>query len=83
MSCDKPNCPVWNGDIKTPPCTKDCTERYPGCHAVSDEYARYRAAMDAEMSKRDAIRAGRYSVHERMLVNHKFIDKTKRGEIGT
>ena len=78
---DKPNCPVRNGDLRTPPCTKDCPERYPRCHAASEEYARYRAAMDAEVAKRDAIRAGRYSQHERLLVNHKLRDKAKRGEM--
>ena len=81
MSCDKPNCPMWNGDIRTPPCTKDCPERYPGCHAASEEYAKFRAAKDAETAKRDAIRAGRYSKHERLLVNHKLRDKAKRGEL--
>ena len=75
-------CPEWDGNLRRSPCDKYCPYRSPGCHAKNKEYARYRAAKDAEVAKRNAIRAGRYSMNERLLVNHKLIDRSKRGEIG-
>ena len=82
MSESKPNCPKWDGNLRKSPCSKNCTERFPGCHALSEEYAKYRAAKDAELSKKNAVRAGSYSLHERLLVNHKLIDKSKKGTLG-
>lgn len=33
------------------PCTKDCPERYPGCHDHCDKYKTARAKYDERMAK--------------------------------
>ena len=30
---------------------KDCMDRYPGCHAVCDKYARYKALIEERRKK--------------------------------
>ena len=75
------NCPKWDGNLRRSPCARDCPYRHPGCHAKSKEYAKYRAAKDEQAAQRNAIRAGAYSVNDRLLVNHKLIDKSKRKEM--
>ena len=77
---DELKCPEWDGNLRHAPCARDCPYRHPGCHAKSKEYARYRAAKDEQVAQRNAIRAGRYSVNDRLRVNHKLIDKSKRKE---
>lgn len=67
----------WDGNIRMPPCQqgRKCPYRCAGCHGHCKGYKAFRAAKDAEIEKKNAARAGIYSMHDRAVVS----EKVKRG----